>query len=1260
MNQLKAPQAFVRRFDAVRSRMLQVQVARAVLRSVLLVLAGLALLAGIDYLWEVPRLAREIGLVGLLGSAFFLTAWWIIAAFRFSNRPRTAFEIEEHFPELGQSVRTAVQFGGKSDEAVAADGVRSTLVCALEERIDVETTPLPIEAVIPTGRLKIATAVVIAACLVLGVLFVGSSEWNTAGRRTLLEEQPYTKLSVTPGNTQVELGKDLPIGIELSGRTSRQVTLLTRSADDPAADWQEQKISEEDLASSEAGLVRYEVVLPKIKDSFVYRVAAGKIASDEFQVGIRYPLHLEKVEVVMTPPEYTRAEPSTSADGNISALEGTHAVFRFELDRPAATASVILADPRDVIGANKNRDDEQAPIAMPVKIDGTVLTMEMDIAQDKVYALVAESADGMKLPENSFRIRVRKDQPPQVFFDEPREALEVHTLAELMMRIHVRDDFGLLTAGIVFQVNNEEEHTLLKRDFEAELAEAAKEAGEGKLPPPTMQQVLDRLLPLEHFDLKEQDSVTYYAFAEDNYPGGPHRAETDLRFVDIRPFRRTFKLLDPPDGGMGTPMRLPAFLPELIARQRFALNQALRLARRPESSQSDLGTVDRVIEFEQKLAAATRESAEFFEARQVAGNDLLFQAEDKMLAAVDSLSAGKYETAVLQEKDALRFLIEGRRTIEQALSKKPAKIQAEARNFDRRMTQKLRKPKNEEDAEEVAERLRELASAEEFVYETLTGLKMDDPQPGSGGDGGSGKPKEKPDQPQDPKEAQGSSGDQPKTNKGSDDPKKDEAQSAKGEKPDGKSGDDDKEKNKPGAGKDSAKEGDGGADGSDDDKKPSGPTREELVQKQADIAVEAADIKQLMEKMNGLSDLAKARIGEALKTAEQGAGALERGDTKEAAKATEKATGMFRELARNVEALAAGETAQRIAMARNIAEELSQTERDLAAELQRQDEPGAGSDEQPKKSNKPGAGQRNKPSEDKEKPKGGGSGDKPNEDKEKPKAKGSGDKQSDDKQPGGAGSGDKEDEEKNDSENGGGGARRTEKLANRADRIAEAGKTLEDVLKAIAQSNDPADKEAARQVQELMEQGKLGETVKRLEAQAPAVRAGKAREAGDEARDMADRFEVTAQKLETLHRGIVAPRIAELMELEREASDLQEKLEKLETPAQITKWHQGADELLEQLEKIGIAEEPREELYEAMKEAGWTVDRSGRWNWALVNRYYGAPVVYHRTVKTIVADLHAVIQELILGDLRDMGDETTPPQYERLVERYYQILSTDK
>src|SRR5262249_20849790 len=154
--------------------------------------------------------------------------------------------------------------------------------------------------------------------------------------------------------------------------------------------------------------------------------------------------------------------------------------------------------------------------------------------------------------------------PPQVSFDEPREALEVHTLAEVMMRLRARDDFGLTKAGIVFQVNNEDEHTLLQKDFEEAAAEA--ETDEGKRPAPTTQAIPDKPLPLEYFELTERDSVTYYAFAEDNFPGGTRRTESDLRFVDIRPFKRSYKLFDPPDG---TPMggRPLASLGELIARQ---------------------------------------------------------------------------------------------------------------------------------------------------------------------------------------------------------------------------------------------------------------------------------------------------------------------------------------------------------------------------------------------------------------------------------------------------------------------------------------------------------------------------------------------------------------------------------------------------------------------------------------------------------------------------------------------------------------------
>ena len=112
---------------------------------------------------------------------------------------------------------------------------------------------------------------------------------------------------------------------------------------------------------------------------------------------------------------------------------------------------------------------------------------------------------------------------------EPDEALEVHPIAEVLNRIRVADDFGLSKAGIVYRVNDGEEKTLIAKDF----------ARAGRAKPPASAR-LEEMLALETLALTPTDSVTYYAFAEDNFPGGSRRTETDLRYIDIRPFKRTY------------------------------------------------------------------------------------------------------------------------------------------------------------------------------------------------------------------------------------------------------------------------------------------------------------------------------------------------------------------------------------------------------------------------------------------------------------------------------------------------------------------------------------------------------------------------------------------------------------------------------------------------------------------------------------------------------------------------------------------------
>ncbi len=145
--------------------------------------------------------------------------------------------------------------------------------------------------------------------------------------------------------------------------------------------------------------------------------------------------------------------------------------------------------------------------------------------------------DGTRLAENRYEVRVRKDQPPEIRFEDPDEALEVHPIAEVLMRVRAADDFGLSRAGVVFQVNDGQEHTLLLKDFPA--ASGGPRRPDFDLIKRTL---LEETLPLEDHDLSPTQAITYYAFAEDNYPQHPRRTETDLRYIDIREFKRLYKI----------------------------------------------------------------------------------------------------------------------------------------------------------------------------------------------------------------------------------------------------------------------------------------------------------------------------------------------------------------------------------------------------------------------------------------------------------------------------------------------------------------------------------------------------------------------------------------------------------------------------------------------------------------------------------------------------------------------------------------------
>jgi hypothetical protein len=623
----------------------------------------------------------------------------------------------------------------------------------------------------------------------------------------------------------------------LSGRARAAVVLNVREIGEP--EWRR-----ETMDSIDGG---FTARLWKLQTTTEFFVEAGPERTPVQQVVVHHPLKFVATRVEVAAPAYTGVAPVTHEGGSFSAIQGSTARIQFELDRPPAAATLVLRDPAK---------PTTPPRRTEMAVQDRLVWAELSLSADVEYAVEARDAEGLPAVANRHRVRVVADQPPTVWFESPAESMEVHTLAEVLMRARARDDFGITKLGIVFQINNEEERTLV-----------LQEVGQ----PCQREALAEQVMMLEQFLLTQKDCVAYYAFAEDNRPDTPQRTTTELRFIDIRPFLRTYKLVDAPESMPG-PQRELIFLDEVIARQRFNLNQTMRLETRSRA-RIDLTQVERVAAFENKLATQTHDLADFLIGLGVDGAAILSQAEEAMLSAVDSLQGAKFTTAINQERDALRFLMEARDTVQQSLIKKPRAVRAQARAFDRLQRQKLRRQNEKaETLPQIAEDLAKLADEEDEIARTIA--SGNNPTGGKGtGAGNPADPKTKPTGPDEPDPTK------PMTKEPGSDPKT------------------------------PAKEGKGGAD----------PAQE----RQEDIAGRATALEKDAATAKGLTGLARRRISDAAKAANAGADALGQRDRPSARKEIDRARELFRLAAKQVAALAAEEVAQQIAAARDLANDVA-------------------------------------------------------------------------------------------------------------------------------------------------------------------------------------------------------------------------------------------------------------------------------------------------------------------------------------------------
>jgi hypothetical protein len=510
----------VAKLETTRAEMHIFQFVRGMLRVGLVVLMLAGLFAFIDWMWPLGVSVRAAGLVGLAVVAASLACRQLLARRRF-GRSDAAAAVEARFPELGQSVRTTLEY---TEPAPDTSPAAPYLIRALAEDTERRTGALPFHSLIPWKSLRRLQVGVIAVVLLYGLALAGNAELRTAALRLFLVPVNYTQLAVEPKDLSMKVGGEFTVSATVSGRPVARAELLYRQAGS-TDDWTARSMGNNDAAGKTPQLLgAFDTTLADCQTDLEYRVVAGPVESPTYRLTLLRPLVLKKFEATLEPPTYTRQPVTVAKEGNFKVLEGSRVRFRIGLDRAAEEANLLLYLVKDPA---KPATDHLPPVLL--RVEGEDLLGELAAVDHELeYDIVARAAYGMRLEQPArFRIRVQPDRKPTIRFVKPTDQIEVTPTTEVAFKVEAADDYGLTKVGIVYQVGDGPKKTLYLQDY----------------PHQPTALIVEAALALEEQEVSFQDGVSYYAFAVDNRPGKPQQTTTELQFIDIRPFKRSYQVL---------------------------------------------------------------------------------------------------------------------------------------------------------------------------------------------------------------------------------------------------------------------------------------------------------------------------------------------------------------------------------------------------------------------------------------------------------------------------------------------------------------------------------------------------------------------------------------------------------------------------------------------------------------------------------------------------------------------------------------------
>lgn len=487
----------------------------------------------------------------------------------------------------------------------------------------------PARRVVPAWHLAPPLALLVVAALLLGWVYVAAPQsLRLPAERLVLGDalgDTRPRIVVAPGDTVVPRGADVLVSARAQGFATDELRLHASFAGAPR--WEQAAM----LPAASDGEETREFVLVSITEPLSYFVAGGGVNSPRYRVQVADLPAVERLEVALRYPAWTRLGVHAQSHGDVSGVAGTEVEVRVHSDRPLAGGRLVL--------------EAQAPALDADGVGG----FRID-APGTWHVAVEHLGQRVRISDN-FLIDVVADQRPAVEFEFPGHDRSATAIEEVALRFRARDDFGVEALTLRYAVNGGEWRE------QAGTASGEREAAASHLV------AFETLTDDAGRAMRPGDVLSFYAEAKDH----GEVARTALYFVDVRPFDRRYRERQGGgNAGQGSGGGNGGL--ELSARQRDIVAATWNLIRDRDAgnrAEQDFGDQVRMVT---ALQTALREQVETLvaraEGRRLSEEDEMdsFVAELEMAAAqmalaAETLSASDLEGAVPPEQRALGHLL---------------------------------------------------------------------------------------------------------------------------------------------------------------------------------------------------------------------------------------------------------------------------------------------------------------------------------------------------------------------------------------------------------------------------------------------------------------------------------------------------------------------------------------------------------------------------------------------------------------------------